>query len=517
MFTQKLKDIKYNIFFIYNRRISKIKLFKLGYINFYIKQTPVVKSLICAIKFKNRALFLDYNKHKKVLFEILSANPTGHLHTGHGRSSLVADCISRLYKHMGYNVNKEYYINDVGRQISTLAHSVYYKYSHIVTRKYKKKKKCRHFYKHKNFEHNFKFLVYNQAVLYNYKNQLIVKFVSTAPVKNLLFILNTLNTANIKINQLFSEKVLYHNLYIATILKFYKSRNKMYYKESEKSIVKSRAGSKANIYEYMKKGGFFLKTKLVGDAKDRIILRHNNSPVYLLSDIAYHKNKICRGYFKIINIFGADHIDHTKKLYYCLNMLNYDCHNVMDNILVQMVSFSKDSKHVKLSKRKNIKFLLKNFIKKFDKHYLRSMFISRSFSSHLKISIPKPKQKNLNTISQIKKLKMFKKLIKYSVTYTYIKKHISSFYLIDNNKENILIKLIYFFYYLLEICFLQQKTNLLVFYTNQLTTKLNSYISYCNSFQKTINFFSLSYICRLHVIYVVNRVIEYGMLVSGII
>ena len=514
------KNFLYNA---YNKRIKSIRIIKPGYINFSIKMGIKIKMIIYLAKYGRKCRYLKYKKAKNILIEILSANPTGPIHIGHARSIFIADSIVNLYKIMGYGVNREYYVNNIGRQIILLGNSVYYKFLYIIN-KFNYIDNIRVYYQNCNINRAVRFFIYNIKLKYKVYNFLKIKKVLKTINYSVINILKTLVKNYVKINQLFEENILYQNFNIIKVLIRYKIKNILYYKNTmlKNKIKKIRDSSQLNIYYYMKKGGLFLKTTNFGDSEDRIILRYNNSPVYLLADIAYHQNKISRNYYKIINILGADHIKHIDKLFYSLHGLSIESQLFVDNILIQMVNFQKNGKNIIFSKRNNNTYALDKLIKKINIKYIKINFLFKSNNTHLNIDINKI-IKNIypfHAFCLLKHVERIKKVLQYlrnnKFVDIYIKNHIFLLYLFKKNNEIHLLKQVMLYFYTIETSFLKYESHLLLFFINKLSHKLhNYYICYRNCvFLKICNF--RYYMIKMHMLIIIEKVIIHGLTILNI-
>jgi len=402
--------------------INYIKIIKPGFINFSVKSISIQNILVKILKLKNN--FGRYNKkNKNVLIEILSANPTGPLHFGHARCIFIADVLAKILKANGYNVIKEYYINDIGGQINSLAHSIN-KYYRIILKKSYKYNGIVYISKHIEEIAFFMYKKYSNKGLIISPDIWLVKCMHIGIKKNLNTIRSSLSKVGINIDSYFYESNLYNNK-INYIINTYKN-NKLLYISNIKYNKKLRSNSKALKFSILKEGGIFLKTLNFNDNENRIIIRKNRYPVYLIADIAYHKDKIERNFSKIINVFGADHSGHVEKLKAGLTIFNKKNKNKIFFILVQMVRFLQKGIEIKLSKRKENNYLFDNLIKQVGINGVRYMFLMRSHNSQITIdlkNIYNAKKENPIFYIQYSYMRIFSILQKIKIKYPFISEY----------------------------------------------------------------------------------------------
>ena len=322
--------------------ISDIQIAGPGFINIHLNEEFWHRSLSYI---KSRIMnygFEDIGKGLKVNVEYVSANPTGPLHIGHCRGAIIGDVIASLYSKMGFDVTREYYVNDAGGQIEQLVYSVEYKYKEKIS-----------------IDTGDPDITYSGDYIEDIADELYKKFQSSLLKKtnyevlikdqSINHILNLikldLEKVNIKHDVFFSEGSLLEKDEISQTIEYLKTKNYIYW--GKLPLPKNQVEVKTEEREQ----NLFASTRF-GDDIDRAISKEDGSHTYFASDIAYHRNKLTRGYSKLINIWGADHAGYVKRLQGAVTALSDGKANV-EIILCQLVKLFRDKKPVKMSKRNN--------------------------------------------------------------------------------------------------------------------------------------------------------------------
>ncbi|MCD6521610.1 arginine--tRNA ligase [Candidatus Calescamantes bacterium] len=328
-----------------------------GFINFTLGLPYLFSFLTEILKERENFPRLDLGKGKRVLIEFVSANPTGPLHIGHGRGAAIGSALSNLLEKGGYKVEREYYVNNVGRQIELLGESLALRLREIEGEKvtfspdhyqgeYLKEMAETHYKELKEKKEDI-------AYLSRFASQLILED-----------ILETLKNFGVEFDRITYEDSLY--------------------KESRVEKAIEELKKKKGIYE--KDGALWLASTQFGDEKDRVIVRKDRRPTYLASDIAYHKEKFSRGYDLLVNIWGADHHGYIPRLRAGLKFLGLPKEK-LKIILVQMVSLIKEGKKLSLSTRKGEFVSLEDLIEEVGKDVCRFFFLTRRPDTQLEFNI----------------------------------------------------------------------------------------------------------------------------------
>lgn len=348
--------------------IEKIEL-KNGFINFSLSRTAHYKILF-AIKEQGR--FYGRNKvgrGEKVLLEFVSANPTGPLSVAHGRQAAIGGAIANILNFLEFNVTKEYYVNDEGRQINLLGEST--------------KARCLELMGEPNAE-------FPQD---GYKGEYIISIAKELPAKYKQQILEDRDIT------FFSN---YTAAYILSLIKndlelfgvnfdswFYQSKLTKYKKEK-----KVLAYLKKKNYLYEEEGALWFKSTLFGDDKDRVLIKSDGSYTYITPDIAYHKEKSARGYRRMINIWGPDHHGYIPRLKAACQALGIKP-EMLNVIIVQLCTLMSAGQPVKMSTREGEFITLRQVIEEVGKDAAKFFFLMRRTDSHLDFDIELAKKKSL--------------------------------------------------------------------------------------------------------------------------
>jgi len=338
--------------------VDKVEVAGPGFINFFLASKNIVSVIDEVLKNNENFANLTLGQNKKTLLEYVSANPTGALHLGHARGAAIGDSLARILKKAGYNVTREYYVNDAGNQIDNLAKSLQARYLQ---------------------EFNIDAKVPDNG----YHGEDIVSFAKKLK--------DEYGDKYVQTNDLefFKEKGI--ELALNNIKKDLKNfRVEFDVFTSEKAIRKAHKVEEVlkelKPYLYEKDGAIFLNTTKDGDDKDRVIIKKDGSYTYLLPDIAYHKDKFDRGFEYLIDLFGADHHGYVIRLKSALKSLGYNPDNLSID-LVQMVRLFKDGQEFKMSKRTGNAVSLKELCEEVGVDGVRFFFVSRANSQHLDFNL----------------------------------------------------------------------------------------------------------------------------------
>lgn len=301
----------------------------------------------------------------------MSANPTGPLHAGHGRHIALGKAISDLLEWMGYKVTREYYYNDAGRQMENLANSVYARYMQLFDPSYKLPDDA--------YAGEY-IITLAQLINEQYGNKLRNtgdREIFKTAGENWCFksIKHTLQRMGIEHDEFFNETSLYVEGKIKETLNVFK----------EKGL------------SYEKDGAVWLKTSQLLEGKketeDKVIVKSTDEPTYRLPDMAYHVDKIKRGYDLIVDIFGSDHADTYKEVLAGVRGLGYDTSNIKV-ILHQMVTFVQNGKPVRMSKRSDNVYYLDDLLDDVGADVAQFFFVMRGANTHLDFDVSLAKEQS---------------------------------------------------------------------------------------------------------------------------
>lgn len=339
--------------------VDRMEIAGPGFLNFYLKSDWLYVMLGEIVKAGKNYGNLPKRNEGQIQVEFVSANPTGPLHVGHGRGAAYGSALCNLLEAAGYDVEREYYINDAGNQMNGLADSVDLRYRELLGEKINEEELV---------YHGEDIIETAQRIVKNYGDKFLKlsveerrkEFLSLAYQEKLAAVREDLANFNVTYDVWFSEETLHKTGAI----------------KSACDLLKERG------YMYEKDGALWLNATEHGDDKDRVVIRDNGVPTYFAADIAYHKNKFERGFKKVINIWGADHHGYVARMKAAIGALGYEPEQ-LEVLLLQMVSLFRNGEMVKLSKRTGNTITLKELIEEVGVDAARFFFVMRSIDSQL--------------------------------------------------------------------------------------------------------------------------------------
>ena len=350
-----------------NSGIDHVEIAGPGFINFFMKNDslqPIVKKIINE---KDNYGKLAKNG-QKINVEFVSANPTGILHVGTARGAAVGDSLARLLEASGYEVTREYYINDAGNQITHLGESIQARYMNLF-----------------GIEKEVPEDGYNGQDIYDIAKKLKEEYGDS--------LLNKEDAL-----EFFKEKGMKIELdRIIEDLALFRVKHDVF---SSEKVIRSNGAVEKELdylkkYTYNEDGALLLKTTEFLDDKDRVIVKSNGDYTYFLPDIVYHVNKMSRGFNQLIDVLGADHHGYINRMKSALMMHGYSA-DVLDIALVQMVRFLKDGVEYKASKRSGDAITLRDVCEEVGVDAMRYFFAMRAPSSHLDFDMDLAKEQSSN-------------------------------------------------------------------------------------------------------------------------
>lgn len=353
-----LKDLNFD-----NNFVEKISIDGPGFINVKFSNLFFSNELEQMYQFGEEYGKSNKGLGQKVNVEYVSANPTGLLHLGHGRNACIGDSIANLYEWLGYEVTREYYFNNAGRQMQNLALSIFARYRQLLG----------------DVNYPFPEDGYHGEYIRDIANEMVEKFGAQyyeETPENLEFckkygenwcfekIRSTLDKLNIHHDVFFNEDSLYKDGKIEEVINILRTKGLVYDKD----------------------GAVWLALTKLGLAEDRVIVKSTGEPTYRLPDIAYHREKFLRGYDLIIDIFGSDHIATVPDVLAGLKALGFDTSKVKV-VFHQFVTLMENGVQVKMSKRSGRSYTLDELISEVGADVVRFFFVMRSVSTHLEFDL----------------------------------------------------------------------------------------------------------------------------------
>ncbi|MCA1032143.1 arginine--tRNA ligase [Bacillus timonensis] len=339
--------------------IEKMEIAGPGFINFYMDNQYLTELVPTILKAGASYGETKIGQGQKVQVEFVSANPTGDLHLGHARGAAVGDSLCNILDKAGYEVSREYYINDAGNQINNLALSINARYMQAL-----------------GMDISMPEDGYHGEDIIEIGKQLAQadgdKYVHLEETERLAFfrehglkvemakLKKDLEEFRVPFDVWYSETSLYHNGKIDKAL--------------------STLREKGHIYE--QDGATWFRSTELGDDKDRVLIKQDGSYTYLTPDIAYHQDKLERGFEKLINIWGADHHGYIPRMKAAIQALGYE-KDTLEVEIIQLVHLYKNGEKVKMSKRTGKAVTMRDLIEEVGLDAVRYFFAMRSSDTHL--------------------------------------------------------------------------------------------------------------------------------------
>lgn len=352
--------------------IKKIEIAGPGFINFYVSSDYLYDNINTIIDQKDAYGTSTLGNGKKINIEYVSANPTGTLHLGHARGASYGDSLSRILTFAGFDVTREYYINDAGNQIHNLTKSIMARYERLCDREENMPE---------DGYHGKEIIKVAEEIKKEYGSNLTDEAVFRQ--KGLDFLLD-------RIKKDLTEFRVGFDVWT-----------------SEQSIYDSGAVTDTlhklidDGYTYEQDGALFLKTSMYGDEKDRVLVKSDKTNTYLLPDIAYHSNKYSRRFDELIDVLGADHHGYIPRLKASIQMMGNDP-DKLDVEILQMVRLVRGKEEIKMSKRTGNAVTIKELIDEVGVDATRYFFSSRSLDTQLDFDLElATKQSNENPVYYI--------------------------------------------------------------------------------------------------------------------
>jgi arginyl-tRNA synthetase len=339
---------------------DSIDIAKPGFINFKLNQDIYTKKLVDIVKNPITYGKSEIGKDKRALVEFVSANPTGPLTVGHGRGAMLGDTASNILEWNGYDVQREYYFNNAGRQMRVLGQSVFARYTEICGKAIN--------FPEDGYQGEYikeiAQLVFdeNSDTLLNSEDSIVFK----NKAESFIFeeIKNAMKQLGLVFDTFFNENELYDSGAIDKVISDLKTMNLV----------------------YENNGATWMKLTAMGRDTDKVMIKSTGEPTYRLPDIAYHRDKFERGYDLIVDVFGADHTDTYPDVSAAIKTLGYP-EEKLKTLIHQFVTILKDEKQIKMSTRKANYITLEELVDDVGADVVRFFFIMRGMNSHLNFDL----------------------------------------------------------------------------------------------------------------------------------
>ena len=379
--------------------IQKTEIAGPGFINFFLKQDRWKKTLFDIDSEGAQYGLTDIGEGERVLVEFVSANPTGPLHVGHGRGAAIGDALANLLTAVGYDVQREFYINDAGRQMKLLKDSV----------------KARYLESHGQVV-AFPEDGYHGEYIKEIAESLDSRIPATYSTKASLPVTGGIRAKNGETAEeggdagesasfripfddediaLFSKDQMLAD--IKNDLEAFGVRFDVWFSEksllADGSVQKSIEELKGRGFAYERDGALWLRSTAFGDDKDRVIIKQDGEYTYLATDIAYHRNKLARGFKQLVNIWGADHHGYIPRVQAVIQAFGHP-KDSLHVLLVQLVAILRHGQPVPMSKRAGDFVTLRDVVQEVGSDAARYIFLTRRPDSHLDFDLDVAKEQS---------------------------------------------------------------------------------------------------------------------------
>jgi arginyl-tRNA synthetase len=350
--------------------IEKTEIAGPGFLNIFLKPSAWTPLLARIHAEGQRYGASDVGQGERVQIEFVSSNPTGPLHVGHGRGAAVGDATANIMAFSGFDVQREYYINDSGRQIQTLGRSVYLRLLESQGRAVDFPEECYQGDYIRDLAHQV--LAQEGVALLEQPKEAATLVCARFAAKAIIAgIRKDLSNFGVRFDCWFSEQSLYDDGKVTASLADLEARNKIYAHEGAK----------------------WFRTSEFGDEKDRVVVRSNGQTTYFASDIAYHQDKYARGFHRVVDVWGADHHGYIPRMTAAVEA----CGQRRDQfqvILVQLVNLLRGGEPVAMSTRAGEFVTLVDVIDEVGSDAARFIFLTRHYESPLDFDLDLAKQKS---------------------------------------------------------------------------------------------------------------------------
>lgn len=335
--------------------IDRVEVASPGFINIYLSKKFLLSNINVILEEDRNYGRSDFGNGERVNLEYVSANPTGTLHIGHGRGAVYGDSLSKIMSFAGYDVTREYYVNDAGNQMYNLGISIKERYKEICGLG------CN---LPENGYHGKEIVDIARSLYEDYGESKLEEDIEFFKKEGLDILLNNikkdLDMFRVNFDVFTSEQSLYDKGLVDTTLSKLEKSGKCYINE----------------------GALWLKTTDLYDEKDRVLIKSDGNYTYLLPDIAYHSDKFNRKFDKLIDVLGSDHHGYIHRLKSSLEIVGYDSSKI-DIRILQMVRLIRNGEEVKLSKRTGKTITLNELIDEVGINASRYFFVSKSLDTQM--------------------------------------------------------------------------------------------------------------------------------------
>ncbi|TAM39146.1 arginine--tRNA ligase [bacterium] len=340
--------------------VSLVKVEGSGFINFYLAPGYFYDQLGKIITEGKEALRLDTGKGKKVLIEFVSANPTGSLSVAHARQAAVGDCLANILSFLGFNVQREYYLNDEGNQINILGRSVELRRRELAGERIE--------FPENYYQGDYIYDIAKEADKQKIKDAELGDFAADHILK---IIKQELSDFGVDFDCWYSQKGL----------------------AKSGKIEESFSQLKEKGFLYEQDGATWFKSTAFGDDKDRVVIKSDGSQTYLAPDIAYHQDKYKRGFSWLINLWGPDHHGYINRIKASIEAFGHSPES-LSVIIVQLATIFRNGTPIQMSTRRGQYITLREILDEVGADASRFFFLMRRTSSHLDFDLEVAKKQS---------------------------------------------------------------------------------------------------------------------------
>ena len=498
-----------------NEKILLIEVVKPGFINFSLKPSVWLSLLANAFQLSDKFGSSNLGQEKKINVEYVSANPTGPLHVGHTRGAVFGDSLANLLEFTGFKVTREYYINDAGSQIDALARSVYLRYLELHGNEIELGTDIYPGEYLVDVAKDLKLLV-NDTLLNLPEEEWMEQVRNFATDAMLALIKGDLALLGVRMDNYYSEKHLYDSGKIEAAISSLESKGLIY-----KGTLPAPKGK--TIQDYEAREQFLFKSTLFGDDVDRPIKKSDGGWTYFAPDVAYHFDKIERGFEGLIDIFGADHSGYVKRMKAAVKAMS-DGRVNLDIKLCQLVRLYKNGSPYKMSKRAGNFVKLSDMISEVGKDVVRFLMLTRKNDAQLDFDFDKAlEQSKDNAVFYVQYAharcsSIIKKSVELGVNFEGLNFDAIELSVLSTEAENRIILKICEWPRLVELASVSHEPHRIVFYLYELAAEMHSFQheGKINSSLRVLTEEKDIMIARLILITTVRNVIRTGLTILGV-
>lgn len=507
--------------------VSKVEIAGPGFINFFITRDTQLKSIKEIFDAGDAYGQLSIGEGKYVQVEFVSANPTGPLHVGHGRGAAYGATVANLLEKAGFKVHREYYVNDAGRQMDILAASVWLRYLELCGEDI--------IFPSNGYKGDY---VFDIAATVHREYADAMRHSSQSVMQDLPPDLQPdgsgdkeahIDAIIAKMKQLLDEaafrKVFDAGLHtivddikddLADFGVVYDDWFSEHSLKEDGSIDEVIARLRANNHVYEKEGALWFRTSDFGDEKDRVIVRENGQKTYFASDIAYHMNKLERGYDRVLDVWGADHHGYVPRVKAALEALGDDA-SKLDVLLVQFAILYRGGEKVQMSTRSGEFVTLRELRREVGNDAARFFYVMRKCEQHLDFDLDLAKSKNSENpvyyiqYAHARICSVMRQLEEKGFEYS-VETGLQNIQMLTEEHEQALITRLSRFPEVIEAAAVQYEPHQLAYYLRDLANELHTYY---NAHQFLVDDEKLRN-ARLALILATRQVLRNGMAVLGV-